>query len=174
MPEIKMNYCPQCAKELRVEERGGQDRALCPDNTCGFVYWGNPTPVVAAIVEQEGHIVLVRSIGWPASWYGLVTGFLEAGEKPEEAVLREVEEETGLQATLASFVGHYPFRRMNQIIMAYHVIAEAGNIRIDESELEGYKIVPIEKIQPWPMATGIALRDWLRSVGYEREFLKLG
>lgn len=173
MARTKINFCPQCGKPLIEKQAGNALRPACPDEQCGFVYWNNPTPVIAAIVERDEHIILVRSIGWPAGWYGLVTGFLEAGETPEAAVLREVEEELGLQAELGHFIGHYTFERMNQLILAYHVLAGPGQIRLDSSELEGYKMVPIEKIQPWPMATGIALRDWLRSRGYEREFLKM-
>jgi NADH pyrophosphatase NudC (nudix superfamily) len=116
---------------------------------------------------------MVRSHGWPESWYGLVTGFLEYGEMPEEAVLREVREETGLDAELAAYVGMYPFYRMNQLLIVYHVVAGPGDIRLDESELADWRAVPVEKAQPWPMGTGVALRDWLASRGYERDFIPL-
>ncbi|MEM6806451.1 MAG: NUDIX domain-containing protein [Bacteroidota bacterium] len=165
-------FCPQCAKPLFEEERGGRLRKVCRDKSCGFVYWNNPTPVVCAIVERDGHLILVQSIGWPKSWYALVTGFLEQGEKPEVAVLREVKEEIGLDAEVGSFIGMYKFTRMNQILMVYHVIAEPGEIVLEESELSDYKIVPIEEVQPWPAGTGIGLRDWLRTRGYEREFME--
>lgn len=166
------NFCPQCAKPLNEEERGGQIRKVCPDKSCGFVYWNNPIPVVCAIVERDGHLILVQSIGWPKSWYALVTGFLERGEEPDEAVLREVKEETGLDAEIGSFVGMYKFYRRNQILMVYHVVAKEGEIVIDESELTGYKLVPIEEVQPWPAGTGIGLRDWLRTRGIERDFME--
>ncbi|MEM9983827.1 MAG: NUDIX domain-containing protein, partial [Bacteroidota bacterium] len=89
-------FCPYCATPLEEQEHGGRVRLACPKGD--FVHWDNPTPVVAAVVERQGKVVLVQSIGWPKEWFGLVTGFLEKGEKPEEAVLREVKEELGLEA----------------------------------------------------------------------------
>ncbi len=166
-------YCPRCATPLSEEERGGSLRRLCPAEGCGFVHWNNPAPVVAAIVERDDHVILVRSHGWPESWYGLVTGFLEHGEMPEEAVLREVREETGLDAELGGYVGMYPFYRMNQLIIAYHVLVGPGEIRLDETELADWRAVPIEKVRPWPRGTGTALRDWLASRGYERDYIPL-
>ena len=85
-----MNYCPQCASSLILLETGGRHRATCPQQRCGFVHWDNPVPVVGGIVEWDNQIVLVRNVGWPENWFGLVTGFLESGEMPEEAIVREV------------------------------------------------------------------------------------
>ena len=85
-------YCPLCATPLQNAELGGRLRRVCPDAACGFVHWDNPVPVVAAIVEHEGQIILARNVAWPASFYALITGFLERGEEPEIGVQREVEE----------------------------------------------------------------------------------
>ncbi len=110
--------------------------------------------------------MLVRSHGWPEDWYGLVTGFLESGEKPQDAILREVKEETGLNAELISFLGAYPFTQINQIILAYHLIGEPGTIRICEDELADHREVAIEKLRPWSRGTGPAVRDWLATRGF--------
>ncbi len=145
------------------EQIDGIARQAC--TSCDFVRYDNPTPVVAAIVERGEDVVLVRSIGWPESWHGLVTGFLECDETPEQGVLREVEEELGLPATLVSFVGHYTFSQMNQLIIAYHVTVDAASpITLDTRELEDYKLVPITKLKPWPMGTGAAVKDWLQGL----------
>jgi NAD+ diphosphatase len=156
-------YCPICRKPLVRGEHGGRGRLACPDPGCGFVHWDNPIPVVGAIVERDGRVLLVRNRGWPETWYALVTGFLETGESPREAVLREVREELGIDATLARYIGTYPFEQLNQIIFVYHLLAGEGEIRICREELEGYKAVPIEKLRPWPRGTGPALRDWLET-----------
>lgn len=157
-------YCPRCAHPLIRREHGGIARDACPDTVCGFVHWDNPTPVVAAVVEHEGQIVLARNAQWAHRFFGLITGFLERNEQPEQAVLREVEEELGLRAHSPSFIGHYDFERMNQLIIAYHVIGE-GEIRLGE-ELSEFIRVPPEKARYWPAATGLALRDWLHARGH--------
>ena len=154
-----MRYCPSCARELVRKEAGGRERPACPDPACGFVAWGNPVPVVAAIVEHPDGVILVRSKGWPEKMFGLVTGFLEADEDPESGVLREVKEELGLDGRVESLVGAYAFGEMNQVILAYHVRA-SGPIAVGE-ELEGYKAIAPEKLRPWPFGTGHAVAAWL-------------
>ena len=155
-----MKYCPKCASELETKEIDGKNRRVCLGTSCGFIHWNNPTPVVAAIIEHEGDMILVRNKGWPAKWFGLVTGFLEAVEHPDQAVLREVKEELGLEGEVVDFVGHYTFEQMNQIIIAYHVLAE-GEIVLGD-ELEDFRRVPPEKLRPWPQGTGKAVADWIQ------------
>jgi NADH pyrophosphatase NudC (nudix superfamily) len=172
MSQTEYRYCPMCRTELAPAVHGGKPRLACA--SCGFVHWRNPTPVVAGIVERDGRVVLVRSHGWPQTWYGLVTGFLESGETPDAAVVREVEEELGIAARVTAFVGAYAFDRLNQIIFAYHVDGGAGTIRLDATELADHKEVPIAQLKPWPQGTGPALADWLRSRGYTPEIAPLG
>ena len=85
--------------------------------------------------------------------------------------MREVKEELNLDATSPALIGAYAFERMNQVIIAYHVPA-VGVIALNE-ELDDYKHVPFERCKVWPAGTGCALRDWLRSRGYEPEMLSM-
>jgi ADP-ribose pyrophosphatase YjhB (NUDIX family) len=123
------------------------------------VFWNNPTPIVGAIVERDDEIVLVRNKGWPEGIFALVSGFLEAGETPDQCVLREVKEELGLEGVIESFIGYYSFFQMNQLILAFHVKAN-GDITIG-NEIADIKILPPEKLKPWPFGTGPAVKDWL-------------
>lgn len=158
MPTFR--FCPQCASPLEVAPVHNHSRSVCTAR-CGFVHWDNPIPVVAAIVEYEDDtLILIQNKGWPADWFGLVSGFLEKGENPDDAVLREVKEELGLDAQLIEPLGIFPFHQRNELILSYHVKA-SGAIVMDTSELEAYKIVPIHKARPWPFGTGIALKKWL-------------
>lgn len=161
-------FCLRCGTALVPITLEGRERMRCPAEGCGYVHYGNPLPVVAAIVELtegdeggsgEGEVVLVRQKGWPEGWFGLVTGFLERGESPEEGVLRELREELGLDGEVVSLVGVYSFPQRNEVIMAWHVRARGPIVLGDE--LEGYKRVPIAKLRPWPFGTGLAVKDWL-------------
>jgi len=155
-------YCPHCAAPLTLST-ATRARARCP--ACGFAHYDNPVPVVSAIVEHDGRVVLARNKSWPPSWYALVAGFLERDEAPDEAVRREVKEELGLDALSTQLVGVYPFQRMNQVIMAYHVTA-TGPITLND-ELVDYKLVEPAQCTAWRAGTGFALRDWLRGRGFE-------
>ena len=160
-----MKFCPTCGNSLATREDDGRTRLACPREGCGFTFYDNPVPVVAAIVEHGETVILVRNKGWPDKWYGLVSGFLERGETPEEGIVREVKEELGLHGEIVGFIGAYAFTEMNQVILAYHVQAH-GEIHIG-SELAGVKAVPPDKLRPWPLGTGRAVRDWLRARGQE-------
>lgn len=164
-------HCPQCAAPLQTEMQGGFDRLVCRTDQCGFIFWDNPTPVVAAVVEHEGKLLLARNAAWPPGVFALITGFLEKNEVPAEAVQREVEEELGLKPLGAEFIGHYTFERMNQLIIAFHVRAE-GQVVLNE-ELAEWKHTAFEDAVYWPMATGLALRDWLRGRGYQPREMRL-
>ncbi len=152
-------HCGWCGGVLApIEGKPGQ--RLCVAEGCGRITYLSPIPVVAAIVERAGEVVLVRGHGWPETWYGLVTGFLEPSESPAEAAIREVQEELGLESRGCRLIGAYPFARMNQVIIAYHIEGE-GEIVLDESELAGFKLVPIAKLRPWEFGTGAAVKDFL-------------
>lgn len=156
-----MNYCPLCATPLSMRDIEGVPRLTCSDTGCTYVHWDNPVPVVAALVQYQGGVLLARNAAWPEGRFSVITGFLEKGEAPEAAVLREVEEELGLRAPRARFIGYYPFYPQNQLILAFDVEAE-GDVTLNE-ELVEYRIIPADKLRPWDFGTGLAVRDWLAS-----------
>ena len=164
-------YCPQCATPLawltQLEDGGETLRLRCP--ACDFVHWNNPVPVLAGIVQVGSQILLARNAAWPGRRFALITGFMEAGETPEEGITREIAEETRLQVRSLSLVGVYDFQRMNQVIMAYHAVAE-GEVRLSP-ELAEYKLFNFQDIVCWPAGTGYAMADWLRTQGIEPTFM---
>lgn len=165
MSQSEANYCARCGGGLMPFVEEGRTRRRC--GGCSFVVYGNPTPVVAAIVEHRlgphdesaPHVLLARGAGWPDKMFGLITGFLEAGESPETGVLREVKEELGLDGEVVSLVGAYAFEQRNELIVAYHVRA-TGEISLSP-ELEATKRIAVDRLRPWPFGTGHAVRDWL-------------
>ena len=169
-PEFK--YCPQCATPLanvmRLEDGGEKLRLCCP--ACNFTHWNNPTPVLAAVIEYQGQILLARNAAWSHRMFALITGFMEAGETPQEGIKREIKEETSLDTNALKLIGVYDFQRMNQIIIAYHAVC-TGKVALSP-ELVEYKLYAPERLKCWPAGTGYALADWLTSKGYVPEFVE--
>ncbi|MBA4177510.1 MAG: NUDIX hydrolase [Leptothrix sp. (in: Bacteria)] len=169
-------FCLQCGTALawltQQEDGGPKSRLRCA--ACGWTHWNNPTPVLAAIVEcsdRGGRVLLARNAAWSGRMFALITGFMEAGETPEQGITREVMEETSLQVERLSLVGVYDFQRMNQVIIAYHALA-CGEVKLSP-ELAEYKLFEPEDLRCWRAGTGYALADWLRSRGHEPQFIEL-
>ena len=169
-------FCPTCATPLQLlsheEDGGAKTRLRCP--ACAWTHWNNPTPVLAAVIEladRDGQLLLARNAAWSGKMFGLITGFMEAGETPQEGIAREVAEETSLQVDALSLIGVYDFQRMNQLIVAYHATAR-GEIRLSP-ELAEYRLFSPETVRCWPAGTGYALADWLTSRGHTPRFIDL-
>ena len=136
----------------------------------GFTHWYNPRHVLGAVVEYQGQILLAQNAAWQHKMYALITGFMEAGEKAEEGIAREVKEETNLDVSEVNLIGVYDFQRMNQVIIAYHVVA-AGEV-ILSPELGDYKLFAPQSVKCWPAGTGYAWADWLKTRGIEPQFIE--
>jgi len=90
-------FCPVCAGPLaeRLLKPGEPKRLVC--TRCGFIFYIDPKLAVLSVVPYQGGVVLVRRAIEPG--YGLWVapgGFVDVGEKVEEAVVRETQEESGL------------------------------------------------------------------------------
>ena len=165
-------FCPQCATPLamvmQLEDGGEKARLRCP--ACDYTHWNNPTPVLAAVIEYNGQILLARNAAWSGRMFALITGFMEAGETPQGGIAREIKEETNLDTTSLGLIGVYDFQRMNQIIIAYHAVCTGDEVL--SPELVEYKLYAPGDVMCWPAGTGYALADWLKSRGYSPEFIE--
>lgn len=123
------------------------------------MHYDNPVPVVGVILETDDGVVLARARNWPEKMFGLITGFLEKGEDPSACAKREVKEESGLDCEVTHLVGVYAFSMMNQLIVVYHATA-SGEPQPSE-EIAEFKVVPREKVRPWPVGTGLAVEAWI-------------
>ena len=173
MQQYETRFCSHCATPLalitQAEDSGDVERLRCP--ACGWTHWNNPTPVLAAVVEVDGKVLLARNAAWPATMFALITGFMEAGESPQEGIAREVKEETNLDVRACHLIGAYEFVRMNQVIIAYHALAH-GEVSLS-SELAEYRLFAPQDVRCWRAGTGYALAEWLRSRGHEPQFIEL-
>jgi NAD+ diphosphatase len=166
-------FCPSCATPLALiaqqEDGGEKERLRC--GGCGWTHWNNPTPVLAAVIQYQDQILLARNAAWKGKMYALITGFMEAGETPQEGITREIREETSLDVRELNLIGVYDFQRMNQVIIAYHAVAE-GEVKLSP-ELVDYKLYSYDAVKCWPAGTGYALADWLRGRGVQPQFIEL-
>jgi len=168
----EFRFCPACAAPLalqsQMEDGGEKARLRCTG--CDYTHWNNPTPVLAAVVEYQGKILLARNAAWSGEKFALITGFMEAGETPEGGIAREIAEETNLQTSALKLLGVYDFQRMNQVIIAYHAVCH-GEVRLSP-ELVDYRLYAFEDVLCWPAGTGYALADFLTSRGHEPTFVE--
>ena len=156
-------FCPWCGSSTTHKHLDGKERVVCA-KSCGFVYWDNPVPVVAALVLHKGDAILVRQHKWPAGWYGLVTGFLERDEEPRDGAAREVREELSLRVATTKWIGEYAYPKQNQVLLAYAMECE-GDIVLSE-ELSAYKRIAARSLRPWPFGTGKAVAEWIRQQNF--------
>jgi NAD+ diphosphatase len=172
MTAHEFRFCPNCASPLafiaQMEDGGEKQRLRCA--ACGYTHWNNPTPVLAAVIEYQGKILLARNAAWPGKMFALITGFMEAGETPEGGIAREIKEETNLETDALKLIGVYDFQRMNQVIIAYHAVAR-GEVKLSP-ELVDFRLYAFDEVKCWPAGTGYALAEFLRSRGHEPEFVE--
>jgi NAD+ diphosphatase len=110
------------------------------------VHWDNPSPVVASLVRLSDGYVLARNANWPAGLFSFLTGFIESGEAPESAAVRETHEELGVRTLSTHLIGHFPLVQLNQLVIAYEVRA-AGEVTL------GDEIAEVKVVSPTELAT---------------------
>ena len=132
LPEYR--FCPVCSAQLGhlVPPGDEQERLVC--SGCGFVFYQNSKPCAAALVAREGKVLLARRGIEPfKDWWDLPGGFLELGEHPEAAVVRELLEETGLAVRPTALLGIYMdwYREPSEatLVLTYLVDIVAGEPR---------------------------------------------
>jgi ADP-ribose pyrophosphatase YjhB (NUDIX family) len=104
---LRFRYCPYDGEQLRDSAVEQGSRPSCP--RCEFVDYANPLPVVAAVVLKDTRILLARRGKPPqkGTW-DIPGGFMEAGERIEDALAREVKEETGMEVEVGEYLGSLP------------------------------------------------------------------
>lgn len=105
----RARFCLRCGTRLRDAREGGRIRRRCP--RCGFTFYDNPVLASCALVRRGGRVLLTRRAHPPyAGLWDLPGGFLEAGETPEAALVRELREELSVEVRGARLVGFEPDR----------------------------------------------------------------
>ena len=105
----------------------------CPN--CGKEIWPQVSPAVIVLVHRGDEILLVRANSFKDNHYGLVAGFVETGETLEEAVHREVFEETGIRINNLRYFASQPWPYPSGVMVGYNADYVEGEIHLQWSEL---------------------------------------
>lgn len=101
-------WCPVCRSPLGFAVPEGDERERLCCEACGLVVYDNPAPCACAVVVRGGRVMLTRRAVEPSSGYwDLPGGYIEIGETPEETLLREILEETGLEVRIRRLIGFF-------------------------------------------------------------------
>lgn len=124
------NFCPQCGRALLDRHDGEAASPFCPN--CKRHYYHNPPPVVASLAVRDGKVLLIRRAVEPAlGQWALPGGFMEIGETPEEAALRELAEETGVEGKVKRLLGvvYQGSARYGSVVVMGFVLEASGEPR---------------------------------------------
>lgn len=141
-------YCPQCSSKLINGLVEGQMRDYCQG--CGFVHYLNPIPATGAIAIKDGQLVLIeRNVEPGKGKWSIPSGFIDAGETPEEACLRELKEETGLTGTIREMLGVYSqqARIYGPVLVIIFLVDNLTGVMSAADDARDVKLVRFEQVE---------------------------
>jgi NAD+ diphosphatase len=127
-------YCGRSGHATEVEAAGHRRR--CPG--CGLVHFPRTDPAVTMLVTAGDHCLLSRRHGAPENRWSALAGFMEPGETPEQAVVREAREETGVALTSVEYVTSQPWPFPSALMIGFWAFADpvtAGGLQPQADEL---------------------------------------
>jgi ADP-ribose pyrophosphatase YjhB (NUDIX family) len=161
-------YCPRCGAPLAERFRFGRSREVC--RYCGFIHFNEPKVAVGALVIDGDRVLLVRRAAIPRiGFWAVPAGYMDGDELPEDALVREVGEETGLKVIVQGLQGIAPLAGWGEqrgILLLYRAEPVSGCLaaRDDVSEARWFEPAEI----PWDdlafESTVTFLRNWLASI----------
>ncbi|KAM6965320.1 NAD-capped RNA hydrolase NUDT12 [Aplochiton taeniatus] len=138
----RYSFCPTCGTATKVEEGGYKRTCLNSDckslkgvhNTC---YPRVDPVVIMLVIHPDGNQCLLgRKTVFPVGMFSCLAGFIEPGEAIEDAVRREVEEESGVKVGPVQYVSCQPWPMPSSLMIGCLAIALSTDIRVDEKEIE--------------------------------------
>jgi len=125
-------HCPRCGADLVVEESGWLLR--CPLDASAHYPRTDPA-VIVALVDASDRLLLAHATHWSPLRFSNVAGFVEPGESAEQAVRREVAEETGVLVGAVTYLGSQPWPFPASLMLAFRATAETTEVTADGVEL---------------------------------------
>jgi len=138
-------YCGHCGARL-ISERAGH-ALRCAAAHCSKLVFPRLDPAIIVQVTTADRILLGRQKSWPAGRYSTLAGFVEAGETLEQAVIREVWEETGITVTQPRYVASQPWPFPASLMLGFTAKATTLDIQLHDGELEDARWFSVEDIQ---------------------------
>ena len=152
-------YCPACGVPTRQISDIGKK---CPQ--CRQEFYPHISPAIIVRICKDDSILLVHARNFRGTFYGLVAGFLEAGETLEECVHREVMEETGLQIKNLKYFGSQPWPYPSGVMIGFTADYASGEIKLQDEELNAGAFFTKDKLPEIPQKLSLARKlidDWL-------------
>ena len=134
--------------------------------SCGKEVWPQLATAIIVLVRKGEEVLLVHAKNFHGDFYGLVAGFVETGETLEEAVAREVREETGLEIENIRYFASQPWPYPCGLMVGFNADYVSGDIHLQRSELSSGKWFRKDNLPQIPEKLSIArklLDNWLES-----------
>jgi NAD+ diphosphatase len=127
-------YCGVCGSPTLSEEAGHMRR--CMNEDCKTMHFPRTDPAVIMLVSDGERALLGRNKNFPPGMYSTLAGFVEPGESLEDAVAREVREETAIEVGAVTYHSSQPWPFPANIMLGFHAEAASSEITVDADELE--------------------------------------
>jgi NAD+ diphosphatase len=127
-------FCGVCGAPTHSEEAGHMRR--CTDPACKAMHFPRTDPAVIMLVTDGDRALLGRNKNFVAGMYSTLAGFVEPGESLEDAVAREVREETAIEVGAVHYHSSQPWPFPANIMLGFYAEAASTEIAVDYSELE--------------------------------------
>jgi NAD+ diphosphatase len=127
-------FCGLCGTPTRSEEAGHMRRCTNPD--CNTMHFPRTDPAVIMLVTDGERALMGRSKNFVPGMYSTLAGFVEPGESLEDAVAREVREETGIEVGAVHYHSSQPWPFPANIMLGFYAEALTSEIAVDYGELE--------------------------------------
>jgi NAD+ diphosphatase len=127
-------FCGLCGSPTRSEEAGHMRR--CTDPACHAMHFPRTDPAVIMLVTDGDRALLGRNKNFVPGMYSTLAGFVEPGESLEDAVAREVREETAIAVSAVHYHSSQPWPFPANIMLGFYAEAASTEITVDYSELE--------------------------------------